>query len=38
VAPALDVGLAVGALAVADGNVGDFQVQFRGADQKVNVT
>ncbi len=36
--PALDIGIAVGACAVADGEVEDTEVEFSGTEQEVEVT
>ncbi|MFM1943589.1 MAG: hypothetical protein RI897_2571, partial [Verrucomicrobiota bacterium] len=36
-APALDIGIAVGACAVADGEVEYAQVEFRGAEEEVEI-
>ena len=38
VAPALDVGRAVGAFLVADRHIGDLQVEFGGAKEQVEIT
>ena len=35
--PALDVGRPVSAFAVADGDVGDFEAEFAGAEEQVEI-
>ncbi len=37
VAPALDIGFAVGAFPIPDGNVGDFEVLLGGAEEQVEI-